>query len=190
MRFANPIRRTSPLLVLAAALAAASAGATTLAPLDEKTMARQAEAIVLGRVAGSRSEWVGRTLVTVATIRVEETLKGRKAGTVEVVLPGGVDAARRVPVAMTYPGAPRLLDSERVLLFLDDSDIRPDALIVSGYSQGKYAVARDTSGATVVVRSASDAHGAGSPHLHEGGSERRTLDQFRRQLRGYLAPTR
>lgn len=177
-------------VLFAATLAAGVASAGTNTTLSERAMARQADSIIVGRVVDTQSEWVGRTLVTVAKVKVNETLKGGRASTVEVVLPGGIDATRRVPVAMTYPGAPRLVPDEQVLLFLDRSDVRRDALIVSGYAQGKYVVARDPSGQTIVTRNASEVGNVGAPGLREGGTERRTLDEFRRQLKGYLAPPR
>ncbi len=177
-------------VVFAAALAAGAAVAGTSTTLPEEAMARQAESIVVGRVLDTQSEWVGRTLVTVAQVRVNETLKGARTPTVEVVLPGGIDASRKIPVAMTYPGAPRLVPDEQVLLFLDRSEVKADALIVSGYAQGKYSVARDPSGQTIVTRNASESRGVGAPGLREGGTERRTLQEFRRQLKGYLAPPR
>lgn len=192
-------------VTFAAALLAGAAGAATVAPLSEKAMTRQADTIVVGRVLGTQSEWVGKTLVTVATVEVDETLKGAKADTVEVVLPGGIDASRRVPIAMTYPGAPKLLPDEEVVLFLDRTSLdgatsgasarssranAGGALIVSGYSQGKYSVAREPGGATIVTRNASEAGDIGVPGLREGGTERRTLDEFRRQLQGYLARPR
>lgn len=177
-------------VLLAAALAAGGAIAGSNTNVSERAMAREAEAIIVGSVVDTRSSWLGKTLVTVAKVKVDETLKGARTPLVEVVLPGGIDATRRVPVAMTYPGAPRLVPDEHVLLFLDRSDIGKDALIVSGYAQGKYMVARDPSGQTIVTRNASEARNVGAPGLREGGTERRTLDEFRRQLKGYLAPPR
>lgn len=178
------------LLSLAAIFLAGAAAAGTYTVLSEKAMARQADAIVVGKVLDTRSQWVGRTLVTVADVQVSETLKGPGKAVVEVVTPGGIDASRRVPVAMTWPGAPRLVPQEQVLLFLNRTEAKPGALRVTGYSQGKYSIVRDGSGQTVVTRNASVAGELGAGGLSEGGTERRTLEEFRRQIRGYLNPTR
>lgn len=177
-------------LVVFAVLVSGVAAASTYTVLSERAMTRQADAIVLGRVVDTRSKWIGKTLVTLVDVKVDETLKGPSKGMVEVVVPGGIDANRRVPVAMTYPGAPRLLPDERVALFLESTPVKAGAMMVSGYAQGKYSIVSDGSGRSVVTRNPSVAGGVGSAALREGSTERRTLQEFRRQIQGYLNTSR
>jgi len=40
------------------------------------------------------------------TVAVSEALKGDAGGRLTVAVPGGVDASRRIPVAMIWPAAP------------------------------------------------------------------------------------
>jgi len=140
--------------LLAAALVCGSAStalATTVVQLSDADMARQSELIVTGRCAGLRSEWVGRDLVTVATIEVGESLKGDAAATIQVALPGGIDADRRFPIAVTWPGAPRIAAGEEVLLFLVD-DAGLDRPVIAGFAQGKFTIVADENGQKVATQ--------------------------------------
>ena len=92
---------------------------TTLAvALSLEDMVNQSDVIAIGNCVETQSVWVDRTLVTLATVSVSETIKGTGVGNLTVVLPGGVDANRKFPVAVSYPGAPRLTPGEDVFLFL------------------------------------------------------------------------
>src|SRR4030095_7915180 len=82
--------------------------------------------------------WMGRTLVTLATISVGEVIKGQPAETVTVALPGGTDANRPVPLSIDYPRAPRILPQEEVFLFLIRQPEVPLGYVVAGYAQGKF----------------------------------------------------
>src|SRR5690242_16311605 len=85
----------------------ATAHGTTLRALTNQEMAQSAAVIATGKCVGLRSAWQGRTLVTIATIAVSETLKGDAAATLTVTLPGGVDLQRKFPIASAYAGAPQ-----------------------------------------------------------------------------------
>src|SRR5688500_13859737 len=92
---------------------------TTLAvALSLEDMVGQSDVIAIGNVVNTQSVWTEGTLVTLATVSVSETLKGAGSENLTVVLPGGVDANRKFPVAVSYPGAPRLTPGEDVFLFL------------------------------------------------------------------------
>lgn len=158
----------------------ASASATTLKPVTEATLTEDADAIVVGTVAASRAEWIGSTLVTSVTVKVDETLKGDNARRIEVLLPGGIDARRAVPVAVRYPGAPTLVQGENVVLFLNSTALKRDAHVISGFSQGKYTLSGSAGGAKSVQRAATG-------DRSDGVSDRRTLDEFRLQLQDHLA---
>jgi hypothetical protein len=144
-------RYAAPLVL--SCVCATAAQATTLIKLSTEQMTAQASDIVVGTCTDARSVWVGRTLVTVAKVAVAESLKGGGANEVTVVLPGGVDAQRSVPVAVTYPGAPVLTPREDVILFLDSAAPLKDGFQVVGFSQGKYSVVRDAFGRKFASRS-------------------------------------
>src|ERR1043165_6314329 len=93
---------------------------TTLAlALSLEDMVNQSDVIAIGSCVETKSVWVDRTLVTLATFSVTESLKGNATSTITVELPGGIDANRAVPIAMTYPGAPNLTPGENAFLFLN-----------------------------------------------------------------------
>ena len=126
---------------------------TTLAvALSLEDMVDQSDVIAIGNCLDIRSVWVDRTLVTLATVSVSETLKGTETGNVTVVLPGGVDANRQVPVAVSYPGAPRMTPGEDVFLFLNSDVDYGLGYNVAGFAQGKFSIVNDEDGQPVVSR--------------------------------------
>src|SRR6185436_8834011 len=86
--------------------------------LSVQDMVNQSDVIAIGSCIETKSVWVDRTLVTLATFSVSESLKGNGASTITIELPGGVDANRAVPIAMTYPGAPSITPGENAFVFL------------------------------------------------------------------------
>ena len=124
-------------------------GATTARLLSRPDMVKESDLIVMGRVVESRSVWVDRDLVTLATIEVIETLKGARMSRVTVTLPGGVDSNRKFPVAVTWPSAPRLEVREEAVVFLEGDD---GGYSVAGFSQGKFSVSTDSDGRKSVSR--------------------------------------
>ncbi len=126
--------------------------ATTLVELSPAEMTAEAAAIVHGTCTDVRSTWIGRNLVTLATISITETLKGGTGSELTLVLPGGVDMSRPVPIAVTWPGAPVVRPDDELVLFLEQGTAVKDAYSIVGYSQGKYAVVRDPLGRTLATR--------------------------------------
>ena len=141
----NPFKRFS-VCVLTALCIPALAQATTLIKMSTEQMTARASDIVIGTVTEVRSTWVDRRLITLATISVSESLKGAARKELTLVLPGGVDATRAVPVAVTYPGAPVVMPADNVLLFLEGAAPLSDGFQVVGFSQGKYSIVRDAFG--------------------------------------------
>jgi hypothetical protein len=164
------------------------ADATTVAALSNRALAQTADIIVIGRCTSVRSAWVGRTLVTQATIGVTESLKGDARNTLTVTLPGGIDAARKFPVSMVYAGAPQIAMGEEVFLFLGRSGTSPDGLVVLGFSQGKFSIVSDETGQRVVSRNLSSVTLASPAGTRPGTSTRTPLARFRDEIRGYLQP--
>jgi hypothetical protein len=131
------------LCLLVAALAAPAAWGTLAVELTEADMIQEAEVIVAGHCTQVQSQWVDRDLVTLATIQVSEVLKGQAGSQVTVVLPGGVDANRPVPIAMSFPGAPEISQQEDVVLFLTSEGRVADGYSIVGWSQGKFSLIDD-----------------------------------------------
>jgi hypothetical protein len=126
---------------------------TTLAvALSVGDMVSQADVIAIGRALETRSMWVDRSLVTLVTVAVNESLKGAPGETLTVVVPGGVDANRKIPISMTYPGAPRLTPGEDVFLFLNADSEVGGGYAVTGYSQGKFSIVEGDDGQPMVSR--------------------------------------
>jgi hypothetical protein len=132
---------TASLLVLGAT----TGWATTALHLSNQDLAGQADLVVIGNCLDVRTAWVDRMLVTLATIQVSENLRGT-ATSVTVVLPGGIDANRPVPVMMSYPGAPHIAQDEEVFLFLEDETPTLGGYTVVGFSQGKFSIVTDSQG--------------------------------------------
>jgi hypothetical protein len=182
---AHSSRRVATLLVLLL-LGSASAHATTVVAMSNRALTQTADMIVIGRCTGVRSVWEGRTLVTQATIAVSESLKGGGATTITVTVPGGIDALRRFPVSMTYPGAPRITVGEDVFLFLARDVRTPGGLNVVGSSQGKFSIVRDDAGQLAVSRNLSTVTLASPAGTRQGTAMRLPFARFRDEIRGYL----
>jgi len=120
--------------------------------LTIEDMVNQSDVIAIGSCIETKSVWVDRALVTLATVSVGETLKGAQLGTITVELPGGIDANRAVPVAMTYPGAPSIAPGENVFLFLTATGETAGSYNVAGFSQGKFSIVNNEDGEPMVTR--------------------------------------
>jgi hypothetical protein len=173
--------------VCAVALGSIMAHATTVRELNDQELVEQSQSVVLGRCAGLRTVWEGRSLVTIATVEIAEVLKGAPAQRVDVVLPGGVDMNRRVKVAMTWPGAPTIQPGEEVFLFLSQDAAVSSGPVISGFSQGKYSVIRDSNGRAFVSRDLTKINVAGSNGLRRGANSFKSLDQFKADIRRIIA---
>lgn len=159
---------------------------TTLAvALSLEDMVNQSDVIAIGSCTDIRSVWMDQTLVTLATVAVNETLKGSDAGSLTVVLPGGADANRKFPVAMSYPGAPRLTPGENAFLFLT-ADAEVGGYTVAGFSQGKFSIVNDEDGEPVVSRDLTRMTLQGNNGVHRGGANVTPLSSFKAQVKGLL----
>lgn len=149
-------------------------------------LTRRSESVVIGKCTGTESVWVDRVLVTRATIAVSEVIKGEPVSTVTVVLPGGVDANRKFPVAMSYPGAPQIAPDEEVFLFLTDEDEFADGHTVTGYAQGKLSVVTDAQGQKAVSRDLTQLKLQGGPGTVRGTVTLTPLSQFKAEVESYV----
>jgi hypothetical protein len=149
-------------------------------------MVVQSDLIGIGSCTNIKSMWVDRSLVTLATVSLSETLKGSESGEITVVLPGGVDANRKIPVAMTYPGAPRLTPGEDVFLFLNANSDAPGGYIVAGFSQGKFSIVRDEEGEQLVSRDLTKTTLQGNNGLRRGTANRMLLSSLKAEVKQHL----
>ena len=169
--------------LLVAALAVPALQATTAVERTETDLIQEAEIIVVGRVAEVRSTWVDNDLVTLATVSVSETLKGAPESQVTVVLPGGIDLNRKIPIAMTFPAAPELMKQENVLLFLTAEGRVVGGYSVVGFSQGKFTVVENAQGEKVATQNLSDLTLQGdNGGTRRGGAKAISLIQLRQKV--------
>jgi len=149
-------------------------------------MVAQSELIVTGRCLSTRSVWIDRSLVTIATISVGETIKGSEASTVDVVLPGGADSNRRIPVAMTYPGAPTIQPQEDVFLFLTQAGVIANSYAVMGFAQGKFSIVENNQGEKLVSRDLTKVRLQAGAGVVRGNFQTTYLSDFKAKVREYL----
>ncbi len=154
--------------------------------LSVQDMVNQSDLIVIGNCVETKSIWVDRSLVTLAAVSVSESLKGNETSTITVSLPGGVDANRRIPIAMTYPGAPRMTPGEDVFLFLTNSDEVGGSYTVTGFSQGKFSIVTDEDGELSVSRDLTKTSLKSNNGVRRGLAQSIPLSSFKNQVRGYL----
>jgi hypothetical protein len=154
--------------------------------LSVEQMVSQSDLITIGSCVDARSTWVGRNLVTIATISVREALKGDASASVTVVLPGGVDANRKIPIAMTYPGAPRITPGEDVLLFLTSDDEVGGGYTIAGFSQGKFSIVKDEEGREMITRDLTRVTLKGRTGLRRGTVNMTSLESLKSQVKRQL----
>ena len=162
------------------------AGTSLAVNLTNKEMTRQADLIAIGQCVDTRSRWIDRDLVTEATISVSEVLKGEADSTVTVILPGGIDANRKIPIAMTYPGAPQIAPQEEVFLFLTRAEESTGGYAIMGFSQGKFSIVDDGEGGKVVSRDLTRVRLRDKSGLTRGGKKVTPLSRFKEEIKGYL----
>ncbi|MFY9826153.1 MAG: hypothetical protein WAM82_32605 [Thermoanaerobaculia bacterium] len=176
--------------LVAVALALTPVWATTAVERTDTDLIQEATVIVTGHCTHLQSQWIDRTLVTIATISVSEVLKGQAGSVVTVVLPGGIDTNRRVPIAMSYPGAPEIRQQENVLLFLRPESQVPQGYAIVGFSQGKLTVAANGQGQPVASQNLSALNLQGrSGAVSPGRSRTMLLSELRQKIQQTLAGT-
>jgi len=160
---------------------------TTLAvALSLEDMVDQSDVIAIGNCLETKSVWVDGTLVTLATVSVSETLKGAESGNLTVVLPGGIDANRQIPVAVSYPGAPRLTPGENAFLFLNSDVDYGMGYNVAGFAQGKFSIVNDEDGEPVVSRDLTRMSLRGNNGVRRGGENAISLATFKDRVKARL----
>jgi hypothetical protein len=180
------MRRVSCAVAVALLVSTASVWATTARRMSNRDLAVEAEVIVIGKAGESRPAWQGRTLVTLVTVTIADALKGSPGETLTVALPGGVDLNRRIPVGMTFAGAPTLKPGEDVFLFLTRDEAVAGGYVVLGFSQGKFSIVREPSGRMVVSRDLTQILLQGGTGVVPGAVSYTSFAEFRNEIVGYL----
>ena len=163
-----------------------TADSTLALALSLEDMVNQSDVIAIGNCVETRSVWVDRALVTLATVTVSESLKGNASSTITVELPGGIDANRAVPIAMTYPGAPNLTPGENAFLFLTATGEVAGSYNVAGFSQGKFSIVTDEDGEQMVSRNLTKTALKSNNGVRSGGSDLMPLANLKERVNGYL----
>lgn len=154
--------------------------------LSLQEIVTQSNKIVIGKAVGSRVQWVDRNLYTLFTIEVSETLKGGNESTITVAIPGGIDVNRKIPLAMTVPGAPAIQQNEDVFLFLSpDEAVSSTAFSVTGFDQGKFSIVEDANGGRIVAGDMSISRGKGMRTLRAQSGEDH-LSEFKSRVKSYI----
>ena len=154
--------------------------------LSVEDMVNQSDVIAIGSCTETKSVWVDQTIVTLATVSVSESLKGTEMSSITVALPGGVDVNRKIPVAMTYAGAPQIRPGEDVFLFLTASGEVAGSYTVAGFSQGKFSIMTGEDGEQVVSRDLTKTSLQGNNGIRRGQSNMTPLSSLKAEVRGYL----
>ena len=187
-------RKPFYLLVALALMASltASVHATKLVALTDDELIDQADAILTGRSVAAESEWRGKMLMTAVSIEVGDVLKGGQAAAagarITVLVPGGIDRDRPVPISVVFPGAPSIASGEDLLLFLTSGG-EPGSFFVTGLSQGKFSLAENAAGETVVYRDLGGVELVDDSGTRRGGRAAGTLARVKERLAQRLAET-
>jgi hypothetical protein len=177
------------LSIIATVMFAASVcTAAVMLKLELKELAAQSGAVVRGKVADLRSEWNAdhSRIVTIATVSVDECIKGGLTGKINVGTLGGEVGN----VGQKVSGMPVFSRGEEVFLFLEKQG---NDWGVTAHGQGKFRVVRE-SGKTPVVRNDYDgisfvSREGESPSDKSGGAPElfvRELRSFEKEIRGLV----
>lgn len=116
----------------------------TMIGLSTELLAKQSGLVVTGEVKETKSQWAdnGKTIVTIATIVIDEVVKGgRDTKTIQVKYEGGeVDG-----IGMRVSDSAELASGEKVLLFLSLGHQKSEnaEYEIVGKAQGKYTIGKD-----------------------------------------------
>jgi len=105
-----------------------------------KNLSQNADVIITGKVTQQNSSWneTRTRIYTIATIQVEETIKGGGQNHVDVRYPGGEVG----DVGELYSHMPTFANNEEVLVFLKRDENSPAYKVLNG-EEGKLTVIAD-----------------------------------------------
>jgi len=172
--------RSTIAIALFGVLLMAPARATVIVPATLAELSQEARVIVRGRVIDTAPRSTGdwRSIETLVTLGIEDTLKGSAGPTVSFRVPGGqIGRYKRVVI-----GAPEFRVEERVVVFLNDRG--SDVPYLLGLSQGVFRLV-EQNGGWIVTPTAAIATGVLPQPLARGDLARRPLSlvEFERNVR-------
>ena len=133
--------------VLACALMAAPAGASTFIAMSDVELVSGSDAVVVGEVLYTYSYWnpEGTLIFTDAVVHVQESVVGGASGLVAVRTAGGQIG----DFGVEAHGFPSFEKGQRHLLYLQRTP--EGTLSVTGFQQGQYRVVRRSDGTDVAI---------------------------------------
>ena len=171
------------LFLVAAALLAIVANATTLERMRFEELARQASAVARVRCLGAESRWENGEIWTVTRFEVIEQSKGSLPAMVTVRMLGG----RVGNLHSRVEGIPSFHPGEEAYVFLWAQEGEP--LRVLGWSQGTFRIARDARTGVETVTQDSATTPVFDPSRHQflhGGIRNLPVAIFQLKLRKAL----
>jgi hypothetical protein len=151
-------KRTAPVLV-ALAMLAGNAGATTFVGMNERVLTRAADAIMVGTVERIETVGAGGTIDTLVTLAVEDVYKGTLGRRVTLKQPGGSLGGRVLWIA----GSPRFRVGERQLVFL--SAHRDGSARTTAFGMGQFSLHPHRRTGALLAERRLDAHVLGTRPL-------------------------
>ena len=140
----------SLLLLSCAALAIASARATTVIPPTFDQLVNDAELIFQGTVTDVRSQWIGegaeRAVVSFVTFQIEDALKGNPGGSYTIRMLGGTIDGKTWEVT----DAPRFKVGDRDILFVEHNNSQFVPLV--GIMHGRFHVQQEANGPETISK--------------------------------------
>lgn len=177
-----------PCLVLSLWIGLAPPVHATLTPqLTLEDLTRAADAIVVATATHTENVWMEGELVTRVTLSVEQTLQGYTSHAIHLLVLGGIDVSRRIPVASVVPGQPRILHGERSLLFLRRLDQSSSEFGLVGDAQGRFVLLPNAVGNSVAVRDLSSVHLVTGEGVSQGPTTAVPMELLVEHLRTLLA---
>ena len=176
------------LVSCAVILLPASVQATVLVPASLGELAREAGAIVRGRVIAAEARFTPdrRAIETLVTLDAEATLKGSLGATVQFLVPGGTLGRYRSILV----GAPAFAAGQHVVVFLGWTG--PSYPYVLGLSQGVFRLQADGDQGWRVTPLLFTAPVSGAAPVVHGDPARRPvpLADFEQRVRALVAEVR
>ena len=161
---------------------------TVLVPASMAELARDAGAIVRGRVVAAEARFTPDrgAIETLVTVDAERTLKGSLGTTVQFLVPGGTLGRYR----SIFVGAPELVVGQRVVVFLGWHG--PSYPYLLGFSQGVFRVQADGQRGWLVTPPPIPVPATGTSTVVRGDPDRRPmpLADFEQRVRDLVAGTR
>ncbi|HEV2386907.1 MAG TPA: hypothetical protein VGS20_06575 [Candidatus Acidoferrales bacterium] len=164
-------------------LLAAAASATSLASMNLRQLTAAAQSVVRARCLSRQSRWEAGEIWTLTRFHVLETFKGAPPAEFTLRVLGG----RVGGIESVVAGTPRFLPGDEVVLFLEPSPA--GGYGITGWIEGTFPVRRDAQGRAYLMPTRSAAvSGPATGGFRPQPIRPMPLDDFRRQIRGWLRP--